>query len=337
MRARGAPSPGRAAVVPVALIVAGVVLAVVMPEIDRRLEVDIGLKRDPDSARNALSATASGMIAFTGFVFSAVVLVVQFGSSAFSPRLLRVLRGDLLPRLAWVSSRRPSCTRSCSRRTSCRSCGGCGRCSRTSTRRYRRSGGRRSRNAWPGWRSATVRAWARPIRCARRPRAAADHARGAWLGRARRLLTGDRCPDRGGAAVAAASDRAGARLRRRRADQCGVVRAGRGGPGGGRGWTGGGRACARRSDLLRGRLRHRTPERRLGGGHLARPGSVPRRYPGARPAEVGALYALCSRHKAPLRESRPPSSARAAAPPPPQLVRPRRNAAAATSGAQQAP
>lgn len=100
MRARGAPSPGRVAVVPVALIVAGVVLAVVVPEIDRRLEVDIGLERDPDSARSALSATASGMIAFTGFVFSAVVRVVQFGSSAFSPRLLRVLRGDLLPRLA---------------------------------------------------------------------------------------------------------------------------------------------------------------------------------------------------------------------------------------------
>lgn len=100
MSRRGASSPARVAVLPVTLIVAGVVLAVVMPEIDRALDLDIGLERDPDSARSALSAMASGMIAFTGFVFSAVVLVVQFGSSAFSPRLLRVLRGDLVPRLA---------------------------------------------------------------------------------------------------------------------------------------------------------------------------------------------------------------------------------------------
>ena len=71
-----------------------------MPELDRLLDINIGIERDADSARAALGAMASGMIAFTGFVFSAVVLVVQFGSTAFSPRLLRVLRGDTVPRAA---------------------------------------------------------------------------------------------------------------------------------------------------------------------------------------------------------------------------------------------
>jgi len=84
----------------VAIIVGGLLLAVVVPELDRHTDLDIGIEKDPDSARSALGAMASGMIAFTGFVFSAVVLVVQFGSTAFSPRLLRVLRGDVIPRVA---------------------------------------------------------------------------------------------------------------------------------------------------------------------------------------------------------------------------------------------
>jgi len=93
--------PGlRLAVLPVAVITAGIVLAVVLPEVDRAVDLELGIEKDPDSARAALSAMASGMIAFTGFVFSAVVLVVQFGSTAFSPRLLRVLRDDTIPRLA---------------------------------------------------------------------------------------------------------------------------------------------------------------------------------------------------------------------------------------------
>ncbi len=41
------------------------------------------------SAVSLLSAIAAGMISFTGFVFSIVFVILQFGSSAYSPRLVR--------------------------------------------------------------------------------------------------------------------------------------------------------------------------------------------------------------------------------------------------------
>ncbi|WP_344059296.1 DUF2254 domain-containing protein [Microbacterium pumilum] len=46
------------------------------------------------SAQVTMSALASGMLAFTGFVTSVVLLIVQFGTSEFSPRLVRWLRSD---------------------------------------------------------------------------------------------------------------------------------------------------------------------------------------------------------------------------------------------------
>ena len=46
------------------------------------------------SATAALAALGGGMITFTGFVMSVVLLVVQFGSSQFSPRFLRWFRDD---------------------------------------------------------------------------------------------------------------------------------------------------------------------------------------------------------------------------------------------------
>lgn len=41
---------------------------------------------DPSSVTTALTAIGGGMITFTGFVFSFVVLLLQFGSSQYSPR-----------------------------------------------------------------------------------------------------------------------------------------------------------------------------------------------------------------------------------------------------------
>ncbi len=46
------------------------------------------------SATSALSALGSGMIAFTGFVTSVVLLIVQFGTSEFSPRFVAWFRRD---------------------------------------------------------------------------------------------------------------------------------------------------------------------------------------------------------------------------------------------------
>jgi integrase len=49
------------------------------------------------SATSALSALGSGMIAFTGFVTSVVLLLVQFGTSEFSPRFVAWFRRDRDP------------------------------------------------------------------------------------------------------------------------------------------------------------------------------------------------------------------------------------------------
>jgi uncharacterized membrane protein len=71
-----------------ALLLAEVVTAV---EGDRDL---LALGLDPDTARAMLSAVAGGMIAFTGLVVSVAVLVVQFGASQYTPRLVNLFRRD---------------------------------------------------------------------------------------------------------------------------------------------------------------------------------------------------------------------------------------------------
>src|SRR6476620_2593726 len=40
----------------------------------------------PSSAVTLLASIGGGMITFTGFVFSLVLLIIQFGSSSYSPR-----------------------------------------------------------------------------------------------------------------------------------------------------------------------------------------------------------------------------------------------------------
>ena len=54
------------------------------------------------SASAALSALGSGMLAFTGFVTSIVLLIIQFGTSEFSPRFLGWFRTD--PELRYALS-----------------------------------------------------------------------------------------------------------------------------------------------------------------------------------------------------------------------------------------
>lgn len=75
--------------IPAACVAAAIVAAQLLPEFDKRIEADPAFVYGVDSAQELLSAIASGMIAFTGFVFSMLILAVQFGSSAFTPRLLR--------------------------------------------------------------------------------------------------------------------------------------------------------------------------------------------------------------------------------------------------------
>ena len=56
-------------------------------------EVVVGPRFSSNTALIALSAIATGMLAFTGLVAAVILLALQFGASQFSPRLLRWLVG----------------------------------------------------------------------------------------------------------------------------------------------------------------------------------------------------------------------------------------------------
>ncbi|TQM61963.1 DUF2254 domain-containing protein [Humibacillus xanthopallidus] len=73
-------------VIPFAGIVVAFVMAVVTGQLDDSLR-DVGLTLvSPSSAQTLLAAIGGGMVTFTGFVFSVILLVIQYGSSAYSPR-----------------------------------------------------------------------------------------------------------------------------------------------------------------------------------------------------------------------------------------------------------
>jgi uncharacterized membrane protein len=71
-----------------------IALAFVVVRWDHRSPMTTSLSVSAASVSTALSALGSGMIAFTGFVMSVVLLIVQFGSSQFSPRFLRWFRSE---------------------------------------------------------------------------------------------------------------------------------------------------------------------------------------------------------------------------------------------------
>ena len=74
--------------IPILYIIAAIVLGRILPQIDQRL-FNQQSYFSPTTATSLLSAIASGMIAFTGFVFTMLFVMVQFGSSAYSPRIAR--------------------------------------------------------------------------------------------------------------------------------------------------------------------------------------------------------------------------------------------------------
>jgi uncharacterized membrane protein len=64
------------------------------------LEAEFTTQYGAEAARGLLSAMASGMIAFTGFVFSVLLLAITFGSNQFSPRMLRRFLRDRTTKVA---------------------------------------------------------------------------------------------------------------------------------------------------------------------------------------------------------------------------------------------
>lgn len=82
--------------VPAAYIVAAVFLGIAIPRLDVQLfNASIFSEQ---TATYLLSAIASGMLTFTGVVFSMTFLLLQFSSSAYSPRLARFLLQDRIVR-----------------------------------------------------------------------------------------------------------------------------------------------------------------------------------------------------------------------------------------------
>ncbi len=76
-------------IVPGIFAVLAIAAGIALPMIDERTTVTIGLSFGVGAALSILGSVAGGMITFTGFVFSILLLAVQFGSSQFSPRMLR--------------------------------------------------------------------------------------------------------------------------------------------------------------------------------------------------------------------------------------------------------
>src|SRR3954466_11288776 len=71
-----------------------VVAALYLPRLEVRLGLALDTGVDPASLLAMFSATASGMIALTGIVFSLAFVMVQFSATAYSPRLVLWIARD---------------------------------------------------------------------------------------------------------------------------------------------------------------------------------------------------------------------------------------------------
>jgi len=87
-------------IVPAVFAALAIAMGIVLPKLDEHVDTTIGISFGSDAARNVLGSLAGGMITFTGFVFSILLLAVQFGSSQFSPRMLRRFLRDPTTKLS---------------------------------------------------------------------------------------------------------------------------------------------------------------------------------------------------------------------------------------------
>lgn len=75
-------------VIPLAGLVAAVLVDQIVDAVDEELADAVGdlALLSPSAAVTLLASIGGGMVTFTGFVFSVVLLIIQFGSSNYSPR-----------------------------------------------------------------------------------------------------------------------------------------------------------------------------------------------------------------------------------------------------------
>ena len=78
--------------VPGLYVIGALALSVGLVRWDQADPIHLSKSISSSSASTALSALGSGMLAFTGFVTSVVLMLVQFGSTQFSPRLVAMFR-----------------------------------------------------------------------------------------------------------------------------------------------------------------------------------------------------------------------------------------------------
>ncbi|HEX2323433.1 MAG TPA: DUF2254 family protein [Streptosporangiaceae bacterium] len=80
--------------VPTLYVLAALDLSVGLMRWDETSPITLAGSINGSSATAAMSALGSGMLAFTGFVTLVILLVIQFGSSQFSPRFVAWFRRD---------------------------------------------------------------------------------------------------------------------------------------------------------------------------------------------------------------------------------------------------
>ncbi len=83
--------------IPCAYLVGAIGLGLLTPAVDRAIGTRLTAGSSAGSdARDVLTSTATGMIAFTGLVVASVLVLVQFAASQYSPRLVLWFRRDRL-------------------------------------------------------------------------------------------------------------------------------------------------------------------------------------------------------------------------------------------------
>jgi uncharacterized membrane protein len=82
--------------IPACYLVGAVALGALAPAIDSSRDQPLRFDTGMDTARDILTSTATGMIAFTGLVMAGVLVVVQFAAGQYSPRLILWFRRDRL-------------------------------------------------------------------------------------------------------------------------------------------------------------------------------------------------------------------------------------------------
>ena len=86
--------------IPGLFALAAILAGTLLPGLDKSYSEPMPVRFSTGAATSVLSSIAAGMITFTGFVFSIMLVAVQFGSSQFSPRLLRTFQRDSTTKVA---------------------------------------------------------------------------------------------------------------------------------------------------------------------------------------------------------------------------------------------